>query len=201
MKVKVSIGEVIDKLSILEIKYKKITNETKRIEIQKEINELQECEEYKNKYIFFYQLLIYVNTKIWEMTDNIKEINIDNPNFAKISNDIFEHNQKRFRVKNWFNLITSSEIKEQKSYNLTYCKICINKIEDIYQKLAEINFLLLEYDIVIFDTQYKDIIKQLFKVPTYIFSNETDIQCENIIHIDKYNKEEINKFVFIESNI
>ena len=43
MKVEVSIGEAIDKLSILELKMKKITNEHKKIEIQKEINVLQDC--------------------------------------------------------------------------------------------------------------------------------------------------------------
>lgn len=40
MKIEVSIGEAIDKLSILEIKMKKISDENKKIEIQKEINVL-----------------------------------------------------------------------------------------------------------------------------------------------------------------
>ena len=172
MKVEVSIGEVIDKLSILEIKYQKITDENKRIEIQKEINALQECQEYKDKYAFFYKLLVYVNTQIWEITENVKQINIDNTHFAKLSNLIFEYNQKRFRIKNWFNLVTSSDIKEQKSYGLTECVIQIDCEETIYDKIAEINYLLLEYDLIIFDTSFTETIKQLFTIPTYVFMTE-----------------------------
>ena len=202
MKVEVSIGEVIDKLSILEIKYQKILDESKRIEIQKEINELQECQLYKNKYTFLYRLLVYVNTKICEITDIVKQIKIYDSEFANLSNSIFEYNQKRFRIKNWFNLLTSSEIKEQKSYGLTKCVIKINNEESIYDKIAEINYLLLEYDIVIFDTPYIEIIKQLFIVPTYVFIIDYELKIMDIdIHLNiesfHFIQEENNVFEFI----
>jgi hypothetical protein len=153
MNVKVSIGEAIDKLSILELKLKKISNNEKRIEIQKEINELQECNIYKTKYGFYYNLLMYINEKIWDLTDTVKTMTIDNPDFSGISNDIFEYNQKRFRIKNWFNLSTTSNIKEQKSYASTYCKIRIENEDVLYNKIPEINYLLLEYDLVSFDCE------------------------------------------------
>ena len=60
---------------------------------------------------------MYVNEKIWDMTDLIKSSTVEDPKFAYLSNQIFEFNQKRFRIKNWYNLITSSDIKEQKSYS------------------------------------------------------------------------------------
>ena len=196
MKVEVSIGEVIDKLSILEIKYQKITDENKRIEIQKEINALQECQEYKDEYEFFYKLLVYVNTQIWEITENVKQINIDNTHFAKLSNLIFEYNQKRFRIKNWFNLVTSSEIKEQKSYGLTECVIQIDCEETIYDKIAEINYLLLEYDLIIFHTSFIETIKQLFTIPTYIFMTEK-INTTNLnIKLCNFSIQEENKDIF-----
>ena len=50
MKVEVSVGEAIDKLSILHIKMKKIVDENKKIEIQKEIDCLQECDSYIKQY-------------------------------------------------------------------------------------------------------------------------------------------------------
>ena len=53
MNVSVSVGEAVDKLSILELKYKKITDENKRVEIKKEIDYLNQCEKYKNDYPFF----------------------------------------------------------------------------------------------------------------------------------------------------
>ena len=88
MKIEVSIGEAIDKLSILEIKMKKIEDENKKIEIQKEINVLHDCESYKSKNEFYYNLLVYVNEKIWDMTDIIKSITVDDPQFSLISNQI-----------------------------------------------------------------------------------------------------------------
>jgi hypothetical protein len=177
MNVKVSIGEAIDKLSILELKLKKISDNEKRIEIQKEINELQECNIYKNKYGFYYNLLMYINEKIWDLTDTVKTMTIDNPDFSRISNDIFEYNQKRFRIKNWFNLSTTSNIKEQKSYASTYCKIRIENEDVLYNKIPEINYLLLEYDLVSFDCDCISIIKNLFKNPTIIYDQYVNVDA------------------------
>jgi len=126
-------------------------------------------------------------------------MDVSHVDFSIISKNIFDYNQKRFRIKNWFNILNISEINEQKSYNSTYCKVCIYEKEHIYDKITEINFLLLEYDIIIFDTQYIDTIKQLFKVPTYIFANESNVITENIINIYDYNikkEEEISYFEY-----
>ena len=53
MKIEVSIGEAIDKLSILELKLKKINNEEKKKEIVKEIKVLDECYTYIKKYCLY----------------------------------------------------------------------------------------------------------------------------------------------------
>jgi hypothetical protein len=172
MKVEVSIGEAIDKLSILEIKLAKISDEAKKIEIQKEIDCLQECASYKTNYEYYYNLLMYVNEKIWNMTDIIKSITIDDARFSQISNQIFEFNQKRFRVKNWFNLLTSSNIKEQKSYALSHCTIDIESEEVFFNKLAEIYFLALEYDVITFESSITSIISNCLKIPTIVYDNE-----------------------------
>ena len=92
MKVEVSIGEAIDKLSILEIKDKNITDINKKIEIQKEINELGECIRYKQKYLFLYNLLIYINQKVWNLTDIMKTMNVNDDQFSNVSLAIFENN-------------------------------------------------------------------------------------------------------------
>jgi hypothetical protein len=199
MNVKVSIGEAIDKLSILELKQKKIVNEQKQFEIKKEIYELQECNKYKNEYAFYYKLLMYVNEKIWDMTDIVKDMTIDNPAFAKVSNKIFEHNQKRFRIKNWFNLSTVSEIKEQKSYASTHCKIIVNNEDELYSKIPEINYLLLEYDVVSFNCYDISVIQSIFKNPTIIYnSTYTTIPELIVVHISDYtlHLQERNIFAF-----
>jgi hypothetical protein len=173
MKVEVSIGEAIDKLNILELKCKKITDENKIIEIKKEIDALSECLIHKETNTFYYNLLTYVNESIWDMTNDIKNKTIDDSEFAIISNNIFEYNQKRFRIKNWFNLLESSDIKEQKSYASTNCKIIIENKQTIFEKIAEIHYLALEYDAILFETPYMDIVKKIFTIPTFIYDSNT----------------------------
>jgi len=169
MKVEISIGEAIDKLSILELKMQKISDENKKIEIQKEINVLQECETYKSKHELYYNLLMYVNEKIWDMTDIIKSITIEDPQFSPISNQIFEFNQKRFRIKNWFNLLNDSNIKEQKSYACTHCRIVVDDENVFFNKLPEINYLAIEYDVLTFESPFISTIQEFLKIPTILY--------------------------------
>jgi hypothetical protein len=172
MKVEVSLGEAIDKLSILELKIIKITDESKNAEIKKEINALTECQAYKIKYELYYNMLMYVNEKIWDLTDIIKSITTEHSNFACISNQIFEFNQKRFRIKNWFNLLTNSDIKEQKSYSSSCCNIIIESEELFFNKLPEINYLAIEYDIITIQSPIITIIQDFLKIPTIIYDED-----------------------------
>lgn len=187
--IQVSVGEAIDKYNILELKLKKITDETKINEIKKEIECLHEYEKYKNLYNFYYKLLLYVNEKIWDMTDIIKTITLNEntiTQFSELSNLIFEYNQKRFRIKNWFNLNTNSNLKEQKSYGSTYCKINFENEETMYDKIPEINYLLLEYDNIIVEKTNYELIKTIFNQPTIIEYNKINIS-KPIIEIDLIN--------------
>jgi len=198
MKLEVSIGEAIDKYSILELKLKKIDDEYKKKEIKKELDVLSECIVYKETNEFYYHLLIYVNETIWDMTNDIKKRRMDDPQFSIISNKIFEYNQKRFRIKNWFNLLESSNIKEQKSYASMNCKIIIENKETIFDKIAEIHYLALEYDTIIFDTDYVDTIQRIFTIPTFIYdSNYVTNIC---IDLNTYTiPESENKEIFYTS--
>jgi hypothetical protein len=180
MKLEVSLGEAIDKLSILELKIIKITDESKKEEIQKEINVLAECQEYKIKYELYYNMLIYVNEKIWDLTDIIKNITPEHSNFASISNQIFEFNQKRFRIKNWFNLLTNSLIKEQKSYTSTCCNIIVENEELFLNKLPEIHYLAIEYDVITIQSPIISIIQDFLKIPTVIYDEERKKLLNNI---------------------
>lgn len=185
MKIEVSLGEAIDKYSILELKLQKITDESKLIEIKKEVDELYHyCNPYILSFAFFYKLLKNVNGTIWDLTNIIKSINVSDPQFAIVSNEIFEMNQKRFRIKNWFNVITDSTLKEQKSYNSTYFKITIENLDEMYHKIPEINYLSLEFDYLIIDTPHAEIIKKIFKQPTILLNySDINIQSQNITFI------------------
>jgi FkbM family methyltransferase len=195
-KINISIGDIIDKYSILELKQKYIKNEDKLFEINKEIIELSEYKKLIiDKYVFFYKLLLHINDLIWNDTDIIKKLNINDKSYenlalySTISSTIFENNQKRFRIKNYFNIFLNSFLKEQKSYNEKKCLIIINEINIIYEKIELINYLCVDYDSVLIITPFKDIISKIFINPNIVFYKNTDeiIYENNCLFIDIYN--------------
>ena len=111
----VSMGEALDKLTILDIKMKKITDERKT-DVEKEFLLLNsQLNEYKNKYRFFYNILMNINENIWDMQDLFRESN--NPEEQNIlCRKIIRENDNRFRVKKKINTISMSNLKEQKGY-------------------------------------------------------------------------------------
>jgi len=147
MYIEISIGEGLDRLSILEIKQREIKCSNKLSQVKKEINSLIELIEYKDKYLYYYDLLILVNTKIWNNTNIIKAMDYNTLEFARVSNSIFELNQSRFRLKNIINRLTDSNIQEQKSYNATQVEVELVRNDDI--RIDYFTKLSLEYDIVI----------------------------------------------------
>lgn len=171
MFIEVSVGEAIDKLNILEIKTRKIKNEEKQREIQKEIVALDACKSIISANPKYYEWLTFVNTKIWDYTDVIKGMPVADPSFAMISNEIFEENQKRFRIKSFFNNIANSNIKEQKSYSASRCHISIPTEEILYDKIPEINYLSIAHDVISFDTPFVSIVKTIFKQPNIIYDD------------------------------
>jgi hypothetical protein len=134
------------------------------------------------------------------MTDKVKSISVNDSEFASISNEIFEFNQKRFRIKNWFNLLTCSNIKEQKSYSLCDCKIMINDIIIFHSKRIELYFILLEYDAVTIVSNFNNDIMQLINIPTinYIDKNFYDEKSNNHILLDSYSINESIKKIFVD---
>jgi len=166
LKLDVSIGEAVDKLSILEIKKRRINDPKKQAEIRKEIVALDSMRALIVEYPLFYELLIYVNELIWDMTDNVKLLNITDPKFAESANNIFEYNQKRFRIKNWFNLLLESNIKEQKSFAAKQCVVEIDNLDTFYDKIPELLYLALEHDFIYVNSKFNTRICTVFNIPT-----------------------------------
>jgi len=108
----VSLGEALDKLTILDIKCNKIKDE-RRTDCLKEYNLLLESLQlYVNKFFYHYSILKEINLTIWNLQDNIhKDTNLTNT-YGKI----LKENDRRFRVKKKINDIANSDLKEQKGY-------------------------------------------------------------------------------------
>jgi DNA gyrase/topoisomerase IV subunit A len=112
----VSLGEALDKLTILDIKLQKI-KDSRRDDVQKEYDLLDKTLEiYRNRYAYYYKLLKEINLEIWELQDKFHGKNTTAEEGAAICKKILDENDRRFRVKAKLNHATSSTLKEQKGY-------------------------------------------------------------------------------------
>ncbi len=121
--VEVSVGELLDKISILEIKKEKISDASFLENINTEYSILKEQLE-KNiqndkKINELFQSLKEVNAKLWVIEDDKRtcEKNSDfNEKFIKLSRDVHFLNDKRASIKLEINIHSGSKIKEIKQY-------------------------------------------------------------------------------------
>ncbi len=121
--VEVSVGELLDKISILEIKKEKIKDEAKLNFINDEYNDLKE-QMNKNvksdeKLEKLFQSLKEINSKLWVIEDDKRmcEKNSDfGEKFIKLSRNVHFLNDERAKIKLEINNLTGSKIKEIKEY-------------------------------------------------------------------------------------
>tara|TARA_B100000767_G_scaffold249323_1_gene250792 strand:+ start:33 stop:425 length:393 start_codon:yes stop_codon:yes gene_type:complete len=121
--IEVSVGELLDKISILEIKQGKIKDPDKLKFISNEYsilkNQLDENVKSDGKLEKLFQSLKEINAKLWIIEDEKRlcEKNSDfNENFIKLSRDVHFLNDDRAKIKLEINNITGSKIKEVKQY-------------------------------------------------------------------------------------
>ena len=124
IKIEISVGELLDKLSILKIKKVKIEDSQKLLEINKELKFLQETADVIRKtnekeFDRFLSTLVSINTKLWDIEDEIrvyeKESNF-NEKFISLARDVYFTNDERFDCKNRINKFFGSEVNEVKEY-------------------------------------------------------------------------------------
>ena len=119
----ISAGELLDKISILEIKLNNIKDKEKLVDINKEYESLEdtrksniEMTENLQKLI---NQLIEINLKLWNIEEEkrICEKNSDfGKNFIQLSRNVYINNDKRAKIKSDINKLLGSNIKEVKSY-------------------------------------------------------------------------------------
>ena len=121
--VEVSVGELLDKISILEIKKDKIKDPKKLEYIKDELSILKD--EFKNniksdtKIDKLYQSLKIINTRLWTIEDDKRKCEKEKDfteNFIKLSRDVHILNDDRAKIKYEINNHTGSKIKEIKEY-------------------------------------------------------------------------------------
>ena len=118
----ISLGELVDKISILIIKQKNIADENKLDHVKKELDFLQKTltnyvqQEEINNYL---ENLININSKLWNIEDDIRECErkkLFDKTFIDLARSVYFTNDERAKVKNDINKIFGSELVEVKSY-------------------------------------------------------------------------------------
>ena len=122
MKVEVSNGELLDKLSILEIKSEKITDSGKlknvnkeRKVLLKEMKKIPSFSEIEN----LYKELRQINEKLWDIEDELRNLEKQkrfDGTFIELARSVYYTNDQRSVIKKNINRITKSSLIEEKSY-------------------------------------------------------------------------------------
>ena len=126
MLVEVSNGELLDKISILELKLLKIEDEEKLINIKKEFETLNPLvvklfETYDGQLQNHYLELAKINGELWDIEDWIRDCEREkrfDKEFIELARSVYITNDKRCEVKKLINILTSSGLVEEKSYKV-----------------------------------------------------------------------------------
>jgi len=124
MKVEVSNGELLDKLTILELKMSNISDDKKLINVKKEYNELSPLakvlfKKFKDELLSKYKELALINSQLWKIEDDIRECEKNkkfDEKFVELARAVYFTNDKRSDVKKQINILTGSGFVEEKSY-------------------------------------------------------------------------------------
>ena len=119
----ISAGELLDKISILEIKIDKIKDKDHQVEINKEYKILKETKDLNIKTTAkiesLFSELKKINLNLWYIEDKIRicEKNKDfGKNFIDLARNVYLNNDKRAKIKSEINKLLDSNIKEIKQY-------------------------------------------------------------------------------------
>ena len=132
--IEISIGEALDRLSILNIKLKNIKNSEKRKDIINDIKSLEKsCDTIE--LTDWYNKIYDINEKIWIMSDDIRD-NVKNMTYIENLTNIHKLNDQRFTIKSEINSLSNSLFKEHKSYkNNVILYLCGGKLGDFIHLL------------------------------------------------------------------
>lgn len=119
MKVEISNGDLVDKLTILGIKLRRMSNGSSLEKVRKEYEILRPLVDGLNVREPLLADLKFVNFEMWNVEDRIREKERTqefDEEFISLARSVYRNNDRRFKIKRQINQETSSEIEEQKSY-------------------------------------------------------------------------------------
>lgn len=117
--VPVSVGEVIDKITILEIKAERITDPAKLQNVKNELDALRPIEAEYDDIAFYKKRLKAINESLWDIEDAIRDKEREQSfgkEFIRLARAVYFTNDERAAVKKQINTAVGSDLIEEKSY-------------------------------------------------------------------------------------
>ena len=119
----ISAGELLDKISILEIKLEKVKDKNSQEAIKKEYKKLKEIQnssiKLESKIKGLFRSIKEVNLKLWEVEDSLRICEKNNDfgkKFIELAREVYFNNDKRSKIKSEINELLGSNIREVKQY-------------------------------------------------------------------------------------
>ena len=120
MKIEVSNGDIIDKLTIIQIKLERIKDKVKLDNLKKEYDELNSASSsIIGKEDPLYIALYKVNCELWDIEDRIRDLERKKnfgETFINTARSVYFKNDRRSEIKSKINFQTASGFSEEKSY-------------------------------------------------------------------------------------
>ena len=118
--IEVSVGELFDKITILKIKQKKLTNQDQLANVNKELEYLEDKAFTNDLEVnVLVEQLQEINEQLWDIENGKRKCEADKsfgPEFVKLARDVYIKNDDRAKIKKMINIITKSGIVEEKDY-------------------------------------------------------------------------------------
>jgi len=123
LKIEISPGELADKITILEIKMARISDEKKLANIKKEHGLLKAVRDQNIPNTEAFEVLVAalkaVNLRLWQIEDDIRACEREKdfgPSFIALARSVYQNNDQRSEIKKKINTLLNSELFEEKSY-------------------------------------------------------------------------------------
>jgi hypothetical protein len=122
--VEISPGELLDKISILEIKNERLADEKKRDHVRRELAFLRAARDRSVKMseqiTLLAEQLKTVNSQLWDVEDALRACEHERdfgPRFVELARSVYRHNDRRAAIKRMINELMGSKTMEEKSYS------------------------------------------------------------------------------------
>lgn len=118
--IEVSVGELFDKITILRIKQNKLTDKDQLVNVAKELKALEDKAFDNNKEVnLLVEELQFINEQLWDIENEKRQCEADKDfgtKFVELARNVYIKNDERAKIKKQINIITKSNIVEEKDY-------------------------------------------------------------------------------------